>query len=170
MSQLNLSQIREELSKIKDFDSLKTEVKKLITEIEKFDFKKAIPEERMKYIEQKYEEIKKTLQTLQSRAEKELDGVLKKVNKGRADATTLVLDTRAKITSQRKDLEKLLQKNFDYFSKKAKTAVAKEEKQIKKTFKSIKKTAVAQVKKNFKTKTKKKTSTTKTKKSTATKE
>lgn len=156
MNQMKLSQIRDELSKIKDFGTLKTEIKKLIAEIDKFDFKKAIPEERLKYIEQKYEEIIKTLQTLQSRAEKELDSVMKKVQKGRADATSLVKDAQSKLATQRKDLEKMLTKNFNYFSKKAKAAVAKEEKQLKSTFKKIKKSAVSQAKKTFKT-TKKKT-------------
>lgn len=167
MNQMKLSQIREELSKIKDFGTLKTEIKKLIAEIDKFDFKKAIPEERLKYIEQKYEEIIKTLQTLQTRAEKELDGVMKRVQKGREDATSLVKDARATLITQRKDLEKMLTKNFNYFSKKAKAAVAKEEKQIKSTLKKIKKTAVSQAKKTFKTK-KKKTSS-KAKKTAATK-
>jgi hypothetical protein len=162
MNQIKLSQIREKLAKIKDFDSLKSEIKKLIAEIDKFDFKKAIPEDKMQYIEKKFSEIMSRVQTLQTQVEKEYDRVLKKVEQGRADATKIVKDARAKVMKQRVDLEKMLQKNFDYFSKKAKTVVAAEEKNLKKTIKKIKKTAVAKATKTFNKKVKK----TKTSKST----
>jgi len=138
MSQFKLSQIREELMKIKDVDSLKKEVKKLIAEIEKFDFKKAIPEARLAYIEKKYKEIMKTINGLQNKAEKEVAGVMK-----------LVKETQTTVAKQKKDLEKLLQSNFNYFSKKAKSSFKNEEKNIKKTIKKVRKTAFAKAKKTF---------------------
>jgi len=150
MSQINLSQIREDLLKIKDFGSLKNEVRKLIAEIEKFDFKKAIPEDKLEYIEKKYLDIMKTINGLQSKVEKELNSVLKRVTQGRDEAVKLVKDTQKSALKQRKDLEKLLKSNFKYFSKKAKTSFKNEEKQIKKTIKKVRKTAVAKAGKTLK--------------------
>lgn len=154
MSQIKLSQIREELLKIKDFDSLKKEIKKLIAEIEKFDFKKAIPEDKLEYVEQKYAEIMKTINGLQSKVEKEVNTVMKRVNQGKGEYTKLIKQTQTAALKQKKDLEKLLKTNFDYFSKKAKASFKGEEKNLKKTIKKVRKTAIAKAKKTLNSKTK----------------
>ncbi len=150
MTPINLSQIREELMKIKDFESLKKEVRKLITEIEKFDFKKAIPEDRLVTIEKKYKNILETISGVQNKVEKELDGVMKRVTKSREDAVRRINETRSAAVKQKNDLEKLLRSNFAYFSKKAKTSLKDEEKNIKKTIKKVRKTAIVKAKKSFK--------------------
>ena len=159
MSQLNINQIREELMKIKDFDSLKKEVRKLVKEIEKFDFKKAIPADKMDYIEKKYKEIMGTISTVQNKVEKEMDKTMKMVSSRREEAFKVLKEAQKQAYKQKKDLEKLLQTNFSYFSKKAKasvkSAVKSEEKNIKKVIRKVKKTAVAKAKKTL-TKTRKK--------------
>lgn len=155
MSQLNINQIREELMKIKDFDSLKKEIKKLITEIEKFDFKKAIPADKMDYIEKKYKEIMGTISTVQNKVEKEVDKTMKLVSSRREEAFKVLKEAQKQALKQKKDLEKLLQTNFSYFSKKAKASVKSEEKNIKKAIRKVRKTAVAKAKKTL-TKTRKK--------------
>lgn len=159
MSQININQIREELMKIKDFDSLKKEVKKLVKEIEKFDFKKAIPADKMDYIEKKYKEIMGTISTVQNKVEKEMDKTMKMVSSRREEAYKVLKEAQKQAYKQKKDLEKLLQTNFSYFSKKAKasvkSAVKTEEKNIKKVIRKVKKTAVAKAKKTL-TKTRKK--------------
>lgn len=156
MSQYKINQIRDELMKIKDFDSLKKEVKKLITEIEKFDFKKAIPDDKMKYIESKYREIMQTITHVQTRVEKEVDKTMQLVSSRKEEAFKILKDAQKQALKQKKDLESLLQSNFSYFSKKAKESIKSEEKNIKKTIRKVKKTAVAKAKKTLSKKTKKK--------------
>ncbi len=156
MSQLKINQIREELMKIKDYDSLKKEVKKLIAEIEKFDFKKAIPEDKMDYIEKKYKEIMKTITTVQSKVEKEVDKTMKMVSSRKEEAFKILKDAQNHAYKQKKELENLLQSNFSYFSKKAKASVKAEEKNIKKVIRKVRKTAVAKAKKTLTKKSKKK--------------
>lgn len=155
MSQLKINQIREELMKIKDFDSLKKEVKKLITEIEKFDFKKAIPEDKMDYIEKKYKEIMKTITTVQSKVEKEVDKTMKLVSSRKEEAFQILKDAQKHAIKQKKELETLLQNSFSYFSKKAQESIKSEEKTIKKAIRKVRKTAVAKAKKTL-TKSRKK--------------
>lgn len=149
MSQIKLSEIRKELMKIKDFDSLKKEVKKLISEIEKFDLKKSIPEDKVKYIENKYHELMKTLTELQSRLEKELETAMDKVSKTRNDAMKIIGETRNMALQQKKDLEKTLKDNFTYFKKKASSSLEKEEKSIRKTIKKVRVSAVSTAKKTL---------------------
>ena len=156
MSQININQIREELMKIKDFDSLKKEVRKLVKEIEKFDFKKAIPSDKMDYIEKKYKEIMGTISTVQNKVEKEMDKTMKMVSSRREEAFKVLKEAQKQAYKQKKDLEKLLQTNFSYFSKKAKASVKSsvksvksEEKNIKKVIRKVKKTAVAKAKKTL---------------------
>lgn len=156
VNSFKLSQIREELLKIKDFDSLKSEVKKLLAEIEKFDLKKAIPNDKVKFIEKKYKHLMNRIQTIQLQVEKDFDKALKTINQKKNEAVKLMNETKANALKQRAELEKLVKKNFNYFSKKAQQSIAKEEKEIKKTIKRIRKTAVAKAKKTIKTTTAKK--------------
>lgn len=149
MNQMKINQIRDELMKIKDFDSLKKEIKKLIAEIEKFDFKKAIPEDKMEYIEKKYNEIMKTITTVQSKVEKEVDKTMKLVSSRKEEAFKILKDAQKHALKQKKDLENLLQSNFSYFSKKARTSIKSEEKNIKKAIRKVRKTAVAKAKKTI---------------------
>lgn len=149
MSQINLSEIRKELSKIKDFASLKKEVKKLISEIEKFDLKKSIPADKRKYIEKKYAEIMKTISGLQSSVEKEVSAAKKKVDRTRKDAAKIISETRDMAMSQKKDLEKTLKENFEYFRNMAKSSLQKEEKTIRKTIKKVRVQAVSTAKKTL---------------------
>jgi hypothetical protein len=94
----------------------------------------------------------KTINGLQSKVEKEVNVVLARVNQGRTDVAKLVQDTKTSAMKQKNDLEKLLKSNFNYFSKKAKASIKGEEKALKKTFKKVRKTAVAKAKKTFKAK------------------
>lgn len=149
MSQINLAEIRKELSKIKDFDSLKTEVKKLIAEIEKIDIKKQIPADKVKYIEKKYAEIMKTISGLQSTVEKEVAAVKKKVEKTGKDAVKIISETRDVAMSQRKQLEKNLKEQFNSFKDLAKKSLQKEEKTIRKTIKKVRVQAVSTAKKTL---------------------
>ncbi|MCC6138058.1 MAG: hypothetical protein IT287_05460 [Bdellovibrionaceae bacterium] len=149
MSQINLSEIRKELSKIKDFESLKKEVKKLIAEIEKFDLKQSIPADKRKYIEKKYAEIMKTISGLQTSVEKEVTAAKKKVERTRKDAAKIITETREMALSQKKDLEKTLKKNFDYFKNIAQSSLKKEEKNIRKTIKKVRVQAVSTAKKTL---------------------
>lgn len=154
MSQMNLSEIRKELSKIKDFESLKKEVKKLIGEIEKFDLKQSIPADKLKYIEEKYAEIMKAINTLQSSLEKEVSVAKKKLSKTRNEAAKAITETRDMALKQKKDLEKTLKENFTYFKKLATSSIQKEEKTIRKTIKKARVKAVSKAKKTLKKKTK----------------
>lgn len=159
MNSFKLSQIREELLKIKDFDSLKSEVKKLLVEIEKFDLKKAIPDDKVKFIEKKYKDLMNRILTIQNQVEKDFDKAVKTINKRKNEAVKLMHETKAKALKQRAELEKMVKKNFNYFSKKAQQSIAKEEKELKKTFKRIRKTAVAKATKTIKKTTTKKKAT-----------
>jgi anion-transporting ArsA/GET3 family ATPase len=155
MNQLKINQIRDELMKIKDFDSLKKEVKKLIAEIEKFDFKKAIPEDKIEYVEKKYKEIMKTINNVQSTVEKEVDKTMKMVSSRKEEAFQVLKEIQKQAFKQKKDLETLLHSNFSYFAKKAQETLKSEEKNIKKTVRKVRKTAVAKAKKTL-SKTRKK--------------
>lgn len=155
-SSFKLSQIRDELLKIKDFESLKVEVKKLLAEIEKFDLKKAIPEDKVKFIEKKYKTLMSRIQTVQLQVEKDFDKALKNINSKKNEAVKMINEYKSTVLKQRGDLEKLVMKNFNYFSKKAQQSLEKEEKQIKKTIKRT----VAKAKKTLKTKSTKKKKTT----------
>lgn len=149
MSQINLSDIRKELSKIKDFESLKKEVKKLIAEIEKFDLKKSIPADKVKYIEKKYSEIMKTIGGFQTTVEKEVSLVKKRVAKTRKDAEKIISETRDMAVAQRKDLEKNLKQRFNDFKNMASSSLKKEEKSIRKTIKKVRVQAVSKAKKTM---------------------
>lgn len=149
MSQINIAEIRKELSKIKDFESLKKEVKKLITEIEKLDLKKSIPADKRKYIENKYAEIMKTIAGLQTSLEKEVNTVKKKVEKTKKDAAKMISETRDLAMSQKKDLEKTLKANFTYYKDMATKSLQKEEKSIRKTIKKVRVQAVSTAKKTL---------------------
>ncbi len=149
MSQINIAEIRKELSKIKDFESLKKEVKKLITEIEKLDLKKQIPADKRKYIEKKYSEIMKTIASLQTSLEKEVADVKKKVEKTKKDAAKMISETRDLAMSQKKDLEKTLKENFNYYKDMATKSLQKEEKSIRKTIKKVRVQAVSKAKKTL---------------------
>lgn len=149
MSQINIAEIRKELSKIKDFESLKKEVKKLITEIEKLDLKKSIPADKRKYIENKYAEIMKTIAGLQTSLEKEVNTVKKKVEKTKKDAAKMISETRDLAMSQKKDLEKTLKANFNYYKDMATKSLQKEEKNIRKTIKKVRVQAVSTAKKTL---------------------
>jgi F0F1-type ATP synthase membrane subunit b/b' len=152
MSQIKLSDIRKELMKIKDYDSLKKEVKKLIAEIEKFDLKKSIPEDKMKYIEKKYNNLMGTINDLQSKLEKEVEQARKKVSKTTNEAVKIISETRDMAMKQKKELEKTLSDNFNYFKKKASTSIEKEEKNLRKTIKKVRVGAVSTAKKTLKKK------------------
>lgn len=152
MSQINLSEIRKELSKIKDFESLKKEVRKLLMEIEKFDLKQSIPADKLKYIESKYAEIMKTINGLQATLEKEVASAKKKVAKTRKEAAKAISETRDMALQQKKDLEKTLKENFEYFKKMATSSLQKEEKNIRKTIKKARVKAVSKAKKTLKKK------------------
>ncbi len=153
MNQIKLNQIKEELMKIKDFDSLKKEIKKLITEIEKFDFKKAIPDDQMEYIDKKYKEIMKTITTVQSKVEKEVDKTMRLVSSRKEEAFQILKDAQKQALKQKKELETLLQSKFSYFSKKAKESFKSEEKKVKKTIRKVSKKAVTTAKKTLNKKT-----------------
>ncbi len=158
MSQINLSEIRKELSKIKDFESLKKEVKKLIAEIEKFDLKQSIPADKLKYIEKKYSEIMKTINGLQTTVEKEVESAKKKVAKTRKEAAKAIAETRDMALKQKKELEKTLRENFEYFKNIATSSLQKEEKNIRKTIKKVRVKAASKAQKTLKKTTKKTTS------------
>ena len=156
MSQIKLNQIKEELLKIKDFESLKKEIKKLIIEIEKFDFKKAIPEEQVEYFEKKYKEMMKTISTVQSKVEKEVDKTMRMVSSRKEEAFQILKDAQKQAFKQKRELENMLQTNFNFFAKKAKESFKTEEKQIKRTIRKVRKTAVVKAKKSLNKKTTKK--------------
>jgi len=153
MSQINLSEIRKELSKIKDFSSLKKEVRKLLMEIEKFDLKQTIPADKLKYIESKYTEIMKTISGLQTALEKEVSVAKKKVVATKKEAVKIITETREMALQQKKDLEKTLKENFEYFKKMATSSLQKEEKTLRKTIKKARVKAVSTAKKTLNSKT-----------------
>lgn len=160
MTQINIKKIKKELTSIRDFNSLKKEIQKLIKDIEKNYVKKNIPPAQLDYIEKKYKELIKTITQVQDQLEHEFDVALQKVNQTKEDALGRLQTAQEKAYSHKKEIEKMISQQIRSFSstgKKKKTTKKKKKATTKKkTKKKVAKKKVTKAKTTKRT-TKKKT-------------
>lgn len=108
-SQVNWQKIRNELQRLADVDSLKSEVHRIGAEIRNFDFHSVLTpnaQDKVKNFEKRYTELMRTIHQAQRQVDREINRILRQIKTHGTDVTKVVNEQKEKLEKVSADFKK----------------------------------------------------------------
>ena len=108
-TQFNWGKLRQELQRLTDVDTLKSEVQRIGTEISRFDFQAVLSpsaQARVKQFEKQYADLMRTIHQAQRQLDREVNRILRQIKVHRKDVNKAVQQQKVKLEKASKNLQK----------------------------------------------------------------